>query len=180
MSPSAPCRLLAAPLLAAVVLLPAACGWHLRGSYAMPPTLVPIAVEGEGIAGELRDSLRRTGALDGGEPASRVEILEQNQDRRVVSVDADGKVNEYEIRYDVRWQLTASGDDGTGQRVLIAPQTLQASRTYDFDSGSVLSKSDEEETRIEEMRDDIAQQILFRLQGWKAPPASEDTGTTTE
>lgn len=162
-------------LLTALAALPG-CGWQLRGSYDLPPELVPIAIEGgSGIDNQLRRNLARVDALGDGDAASRLEILEDNNDRRVVSIDRDGKVNEYEVRYTVRWQLTAPADSGQGQRVLIAPRTLESSRTYNYDSDSVLSKSEEERARIEAMRDDMTQQILFLLQGWQ-PPSDSGSG----
>lgn len=164
--------------VAALALLLGACGWHMRGSYELPSAIVPVAVDGEGaLARSLERDLRRLGALEGGEPASRLEILDESDDRRVVSVDDDGDVNEFEVRYVVRWQLVGESDSGKGQRVLIAPRTLESSRTYDFDSADVLSKDEEEAARIEAMRDDMVQQILFRLQAWDpggAAPSGDD------
>ncbi len=157
--------------LAAVLLLTAAltaCGWKLRGSYNLPPEITPIAVDGGGVAEELRNSLRSSNALaqsTSAPAASNLEILKQNTGRRVLSVDLDGKVDEYEVRYEVRWQLTAKGSDDKSSRILVAPTTFRANRSYDYNASTVLSTNEQEQRLIENMREDIAQRILFRLQG---------------
>ncbi len=146
-----------------------ACGWQLRGSYNLSPGITPIAVTGGGgAAGALRDSLRSSNALAQSTEetaASDLEILKEETSRRVISVDANGKVDEYELRYAVRWQLTAEGSDDKSRRILIAPTTLRANRSYDYSANTVLSTNEQEQRLIENMRDDIAQRILFRLQG---------------
>ena len=171
-------RPVVALLLAALV---AGCGWQLRGSYDLPGALVPIAVEAGGVGGALRESLRVSGALARATdeaPASRVEILEESDSRRVISVDPQGKVDEYELRYEVRWQLTAAGSGDRARRILIAPLTFSANRSYDFDAGSVLSRDEEERILVETMREDLAQRILFRLQGWRG--GRDDAATEAE
>lgn len=125
-------------------------------------------MDGGEVADNLRNSLRSNNALMGstdGSAASTVEILEESQRRRVISVDANGKVDEYEIRYEVRWQLTAKGSDDKSRRILVAPTTFRANRSYDYSAGTVLSTNEQERRLVENMRDDIAQRILFRLQG---------------
>ena len=145
------------------------CGWQLRGSYDFPPALVPIAVGDGDLADELSDTLRPGGVLarDAEAPAaSRIEVLEESFNRRVLAVDQNGRAEEYELLYDVTWQLVAAGTGDNAQRILIAPQTARASRTYDYDSGAILSANQQEEALREDMRDDVAQRILFRLQAW--------------
>ncbi|WP_067564351.1 LPS assembly lipoprotein LptE [Halofilum ochraceum] len=157
--------------MAAVVLLAAtltACGWKLRGSYNLPPGITPIAVAGGSVAEELRTNLRRSNALaqsSEGPAASDLEILKEGDSRRVISVDFNGKVDEYEVRYEVRWQLTAKGSDDKSRRILIAPTTYRANRSYDYNASTVLTTNEQEQRLIENMREDIAQRILFRLQG---------------
>lgn len=160
------------PLRLATILLLAttitACGWQLRGSYNLSPEITPIAVEGGGVADELRNSLRNSNALaesTADSAAADLEILEESDSRRVISVDENGKVDEYEVRYEVRWQLTAKGSDDKSRRILIAPNTFRANRSYDYSANTVLSTNEQEERLIENMREDIAQRILFRLQG---------------
>ncbi|MFW5969536.1 MAG: LPS assembly lipoprotein LptE [Halofilum sp. (in: g-proteobacteria)] len=169
-----PLRLSAILLLATALT---ACGWKLRGDYSLPPEITPIAVEGGGIAGELRESLRNSDALaeaSDESAASRVEILEENEGRRVLSVDLDGKVDEYEVRYEVRWQLTAEGSGDKSRRILVSPTTFRANRSYDYSASTELSTSEQEKRLVENMRDDIVQRILFRLQAVDADEAESD------
>lgn len=161
----APIRL-AGILILALALT--ACGWKLRGSYNLPPEITPVAVDGDGVANELRNTLRINKALaaSSGEPAaSRLEVLQESNNRRVISVNESGKVDEYEVRYEVRWQLTAKGSGGNSRRILIAPTTFRANRSYDYAASTVLSTNEQEQRLLETMREDLAQRILFRLQG---------------
>jgi len=170
----APFRLAAILLLAAAIT---ACGWKLRGSYNLPPEITPIAVDGGGVADELRSSLRASKSLaeSTGEPAaSDLEILKEGDSRRVLSVNANGKVDEYEIRYEVRWQLTAKGSGDKSRRILIAPTTFRANRSYDYNASTVLSTNEQEQRLVENMRDDVAQRILFRLQSVNVGDVDDD------
>lgn len=162
-----PLRLTGIVLLATALT---ACGWKLRGtgSYNMPPEITPIAVDSGAVADELRNRLRASNSLteSAGDPAaSDLEILKENRNRRVLSVDSNGKVDEYEILYEVRWQLTARGSDDKSRRILIAPTTVRANRSYDYSASTVLSTNKQEQRLVEELRDDIARRIVFRLQG---------------
>lgn len=158
-------------LLAALAALPA-CGFHLRGSYELPPAIAPVAIDAparSGVARALTDTLRHSGLHAGAADdaaASRVEILDERSERHVLTVDARGKVDEYELRYVVRWRLVDARAGG-GARELIAPAELRARRDYRHDPGAVLGEQDEEGALIDSMRDDIAQRILFRIQAWE-------------
>ena len=161
-------------LLASASLV--ACGFQLRGSYDIPPAIVPVAIDaptGSGVARALSDTLRYGGmrVVAGDRPAaSRIEILDERSERRVLAVDSRGKVDEYELRYSVRWRLVDAGDGG---RELIAPAELVARRDYTHDPTAVLGKQDEASALVESMRDDIAQRILFRLQAWDPGQAAD-------
>jgi len=176
--------------VAALAVAVSACGFHLRGSYSLPEALMPIHVDAPGgsdIGAALRESLKRQGAQltdERDQAASSLAVLDESEERRVLSVDDAADVEEYEIRKTVRWQLVRTeagenGDDGEGDggdrgdtatgggtRTLIAPNELQARRDYEFDSSQVLSKAEEERTLYRDMEESLAQQILFRLQAW--------------
>lgn len=165
-----------AVVLAAATAL-AACGFQLRGSYDIPPAIVPIAIDApgsSGVARALADTLRYGDmrVIAGDEPAaSRIEILGERSERRVLTVDARGKVDEYELRYVVRWRLVDARPDA-GERELIAPAELTARRDYRHDPTAVLGAQDQQGVLMENMRDDIAQRILFRIQAWEPGQAA--------
>jgi len=154
------------PIVALSLL--AACGFHLRGAYTLPESIQPIAIEGDaasGIARALRDSLERNGAALASAPeaaATHIVVLDENRQRRVLSVGASAKADEYELRYTVRWKLSR----GTGSEAsdLIPASTMETRRDYVFDSTGVLAKQNEEETLYDDMRKELAGRIVSRLQ----------------
>jgi LPS-assembly lipoprotein len=147
-----------------------ASGFHLRGSYSLPEALIPIDVEapaGSGTAKAVRDALRRQqGALttDAAKASATLVIMNENEDRRVLSVDDSANVAEYEIRKTVRWRLERK--KGEARETALAPSRLRVRRDYQFDPQAVLSKSQEERTLYNEMERELAQRILSRVGSW--------------
>jgi LPS-assembly lipoprotein len=157
-------------LLAGLAVTLAACGFHLRGSYRLPEALYPLLIDapsGSTVAEELRTSLRRVDASltsDRDEARTRLVVLDESRDRRVLSVGDSANVDEYELRQQVRWKLV---DATTKDRTpLLSEVQLEARRDYTFDAASVLSKQEEEQALYKRMSEDLAQRILFRLQSW--------------
>ncbi|WJW74882.1 LPS assembly lipoprotein LptE [Thiohalobacter sp. IOR34] len=153
------------PLLLAVLLL-AGCGFHLRGAVALPPAMQKIAVKGIGpyapLGREIRRGLRSAGAEVVEDPAAAtavLRILRNEAPRRVLSVQATGKVQEYELLQ----ILDFSVQDAAG-RLLLSRQHLELSRAYLYDANDPLGKGSEEAAIRADMRRDLVQLLLLRLQ----------------
>ncbi len=78
--------------------------------------------------------------------------------RRAVATTRTISVSEYEIRLEVDLALS-----NRAAKELISPTTLATERIYTFDSGSLVGSREEETVLLEEMRADIALQILRRV-----------------
>ncbi len=147
-----------------MVLVLAACGFHLRGNVALPQVMQDILVEGDRfspLVRELGNVLRTSGArvVDSRKQASAVlVVLGETSSRRTLSVGSTGKVAEYEVHHSVDYQL----EDAQGQ-VLVEKQHLAAKRDYQFDENDVLGKATEEENLREEMQRDLALRIVQQL-----------------
>jgi LPS-assembly lipoprotein len=146
-------------------LLLAGCGFHLRGTMDLPPSLGSIYIQGGNPYGEFVAELRRTlrashtHVVDS--PAgARATLTIQREDvhRQVLSVGSTGKAREYGLALTVEFQVT----DPKGQ-VLVPSQTVSVSRDLSFDSTQVLGKGEEEVLLRQEMIRDAAQQVLWRL-----------------
>lgn len=166
--PTATLRALAVVLAFALVT---ACGFHIRGSYDIPPTITPMYVEGasgNSVAAELRDNLRRNDIelVSPPQAAARLVVSERSE-RQVLSVGSSGRVDEYELLYVVEWRLEAPDRETP----LIPPETLQARRDYTHDPTAILGSEDREGALLEAMREDLATRILFRLQAWSPQDA---------
>jgi len=153
----------ALPIAAAAALL-AACGFQLQGRGALPATVKTPYLEAPDRQSDFIQSLRRTLLSNGARFAEQrdkasavVSILRDSVSRRVLSVSATNQPNEYEVTYTVAFSVTA------GDRELLAPQELSATRTYSFDERLLLAKGHEEDILREDMAHDLADMVMRRL-----------------
>jgi LPS-assembly lipoprotein len=142
------------------------CGFHLRGAgfadLDMPVTTIQNLDASNQFAAELRRALRSSGTeiVDDSAAAQVILTLSNEQhSRRVLSVGATGKVQEYELFYSITF--TAGDRDGN---VLLPAQVIKRVRSYAFDETDVLAKQSEENLLYRDMRRDAIVEILRRLQ----------------
>lgn len=149
-----------------LAMLLTACGFHLRGSLDLPPSLRPVYIDA-GNAPALADALGRL--LDGHgiersqgpARAGAVIRLDARRDARILSVDSQGRAREYLLRYrvDVGYRLGQGGEK-------VYPLSLR--RNLVFDPESVLGVSNERDTLYHDMERDAADRILLQLQALAA------------
>jgi LPS-assembly lipoprotein len=150
-------RFAACALLAALL---AGCGFQLRGTADLP--FKTIAVPGETQLGE---ALQRS--IDAGtntkvvpqseNPQAILALLSEARDRLILSLNAQGQVTEYELRYLVSFRVySPKGLDyiPTSQIVLRRPITF---------NDQVLAKEQEADLIYREMQQDMVQLIMRRL-----------------
>ena len=161
-------------LLVTCSLLLASCGYHLRGAYKLPPQMATTVIRSDNMNGELVRSLRRgleTGGINVVSEANPADsdtvkqsevtvlrIFKEKQSKRVLSVDINGRVREFELYYKISLELT--GEDG----FFVPEQTLELSRDFLFDPEDVLGKSDEEADLLRDMQRDMVRLVMLRLQ----------------
>lgn len=152
-----------------------ACGFQLRGAANMPPVMQHTYVTGVSEYNEFGRELRRaligTGIalVDVPDQASaELQIVQNQTSKRVLSVQASGqstgKVEEYELQHRLVFKVRST--DG---QTLLEPQTLEVTRDYLFDRNDPLGKSGEEAAIYEEMRRDLIQLMMLRLQAIQSP-----------
>ena len=144
-----------------------ACGFQLRGTGTEESenVLDAIYLTVNNRYGALHQQLQDTFGDFG------VDIVGQRQEaeyalavtaerhiRRSVATTRTISVSEYEIRLEVDLELSNQENE-----VLIPPVVLATERIYTFDSGSLVGSGEEEAILLEEMRADIALQILRRV-----------------
>ncbi len=151
-------------LLLLLALILSACGFHLRGAAALPPDLRALAVTGTPENGPLwrvlRDAIPAAGGiLAGAANADAVLVITADRfDRRVLSVDSQGRAQEYELKYTLGYRLDSS--DG---KPLLDARNLTVFRQYRFDPDAVLAKGEEERRLQEEMRRAAVGRLLRQL-----------------
>ncbi len=141
------------------------CGFHLRGALELPPEKRVIALQGiplnHPFAGDLRAILASfQGELvtDPKLAGSVLVISDIQEDRRVLSLDQNGKAVEFELILRLRFEARAP--DG---KVLIPAEPIAVHRVYLNPQLDVIGKAVEEGVIWEEMRRETAQALLRRL-----------------
>lgn len=150
-------------LLFSLALL-SACGFHLRGSVTERVQLPPTFLAGQ--AGPLQQELRHYLSLSEAPVVAEqkdaqlvIRLINEEVQRRVLSVGATGKVQEYEVHYAATYD--AERPDG---KSLIPPETLDQQRSYTFNEAEVLAKDVEQERLVQDMRRDVVRQMMRRVQ----------------
>ena len=87
----------------------------------------------------------------------RLGIGGEQASERVLSVNANARAGEYELTTSVAVQLRRGTD-------VLGTETLSVSRVYLADPENAVAKNEEAELIRDEMRRELAQQILRRLQ----------------
>ena len=97
---------------------------------------------------------------------AELKITRFEKSKRVLSLDNNGRANQYELSYQLGFVLfrkTLQGDKEVLQELMPA-QTLTEKREYLFDANQVLAKADEENQLYRDMREAAILQLLRRVQ----------------
>lgn len=151
-------RLLAA--LGLFVML-AACGFQLRRPVTLPFSTLYVQANAP-----LKDNITRAvqmgtqaRVVDSPQAAQAVlEVTHENQEQRILSLNALGQVAAYTLYERVTFQLR----DARGG-TLLAPQTIEQTRDLEYDPSKVLSLSNAQSALYQDMRNEVANQIMWRL-----------------
>ena len=159
-----PLPLLLLILLPLSLALLSGCGFRLRGAVDIPPTLLPVFVEASGgslVGNQLRDQFQLSAipeAPSAREARAIVRILSESRRSRVGALDRNGKIIATEIFLDVRFDAREAGG-----KELVAPRTLELSRSFEDADVEVLGKQLEAEIIYADMAQDASHQILAML-----------------
>lgn len=152
------------------------CGFHLRGSYDVPAFLQEITLRtpsgSKDFEKQMRLALERRNILpDGGDVL--LEITRENITRQTSTVDSSAKAAEYTLIYTVEYRVGSVDGKIYGDR-----QTLILRRSYQYSTTNVVGKNTEEETLVQELRVDAAQQIVRQLTALKTLPTPIEADTS--
>ncbi|HET6554023.1 MAG TPA: LPS assembly lipoprotein LptE [Dyella sp.] len=165
-------RVVKASLLLMSVLSLAACGFHLRQSVALPPSMqrVHITVTGDN---NLQRGLARALASSGAtvEDHAAPDIAELSVPvaaftTETLTVSGQARVTEYTVRYQVQFEV----HDGAGQP-LVPRQRIDMSREFSYDATNTIGTSAQVDAIHGSLNDDMVQAVLFRLQAAAKHPA---------
>lgn len=155
-------------LAAGVLLGLSGCGFHLRGALGGDrlPARMSVTYLRSGnphgpFAVDLRRALQANGVRmtdDRTRAGAVLSIVQDSFGRRVLSVGASGRAQEYELIYTVRVELS----DRAG-KVLYRLPPIRRTRDFLFDEAAVLGMEREQQILYEDMRKDIVQDVIRRL-----------------
>jgi len=154
-------------LVLCAMLALAACGFQLRGTAQLPfKTLYVQAPPTSALALQLRRAVE-TGThtrvtANPGEAEVVLQVLNELQEKDILSLTGGGRVNEFLLRYRVSFRLTDKLN-----REHIPASEIVLRRAFTFNDQQLLSKEHEEANLYRDMRNDAVQQILRRLQATK-------------
>ncbi|MCU7929616.1 MAG: hypothetical protein KZQ90_02370 [Candidatus Thiodiazotropha sp. (ex Codakia rugifera)] len=142
------------------------CGFHLKG-YQQPSTALNglYVMESDlqdSVASILRRDLQNGGvAMASDTETARFSLLvtQEKFSSRVLSVDANGKALDNEIRLVVSFRLIPAELDETA-----AEQQLELVRQLSFSGSDELGQRNEAALMKNDMRNDMASQIIRRLE----------------
>ena len=153
-------------MLTAALLL-SACGYQLRGAAQLPfNTIFVQAAATSQFAPQVRravqagSSTRLTNAPEQAEVL--LQILNEAQEKQILSLSGGGRVSEYLLRYRVSFRLTDSKN-----REHIPASEIVLRRDYSYSDDQSLAREFDEAQLYRDMRNDAVGQLLRRLQSAK-------------
>lgn len=151
--------------LAMACLLLTACGFHPRGMSEV--TFKTISIQGNSLSmsRELRQTLKSNGIrlLDYQDDAALLfEMINENNEKRILSLSGGGTVREYELVYKVTFRTRLPNNP-----IWSEPQTVQSRRNFSYDDKALLAKLDEENKLNADMHSEVVREIMRRLSAIK-------------
>jgi len=150
----------------------AACGFKLRGAQTFPfdtisvPVTSPLGVELQRNLAAASDTTKLVPTPV--EAAAVLSVLTEQQEKVILSLNTQGRVREYQLRYHVVYRV--SGPRGLDY---VPPTSVVLTRDITFND-QVLAKETEEAQLYREMRSDMVQQIMRRLAAAQPVPAEDE------
>ena len=156
-------------MLKIVALLPmlvlAACGFHLRGSAALPAGMqrVHLTVGGNGdFQRKLARALLASNVTledEAGPGIAELHVPAQNFTVQSLTINGAAQVTEFAVRLHV--VFTATDPDG---KVIVPEQSIDMQREYSYDASQPVGTQSQMEQIQGSLIDDAIQSMLFRLQ----------------
>lgn len=159
-----------------VCMMLTACGFQLRGIANLSFKTLYIQGANTSISRELKRAIIANNILitDKLEEADLVlEMLNEVNQKRILSLSGTGVVREYELIYQVNFRMREQANP-----IWRPLQTVILRRDFSFSDSALLGKSDEEARLNTDMRSDAVHEIIRRLSAFKTTPNLTDAKST--
>ena len=144
-------------MLAIISLI--ACGFQLRGGIEANFDSISINGGSAGFVKQLKKRLRQSSiAVLPTDGEVKLEILDDLLNKRILSLNSDGRISEYELNYKVSYRVKGKNDSEWGQLI-----NNEVRRQYTYDDENVVAKALEEEKLINGMRDELIRTITAQI-----------------
>ena len=136
-----------------------ACGFQLRGSFESNFDSIYISGGTNDFTKILKKRVKQAGIkIKSSSEAERlVEIISDTFTKNILSIGGDGKVREYEVKYQVSYRFKSQG--GAWSK----PIDLEVMREYAYDDDDLLAKGAEEATLLKGMKDQIIRTMVSQI-----------------
>ena len=153
-------------LAIALTLGLSACGFHLRNALSLPADTPAVKVRSAAPYSELVKLLNRglqasgatLAAPDAKTGFATLQVLSERWGDLPIAIDAQGRAQEYSLRYAVIFTLLRA--DGS---VLVPQQVIELSRDYVSPPEDATGTATEREILADELRRDMSSSILRRI-----------------
>lgn len=157
-----------------LIFLTTACGFHLRGTVEVPKNIDRLYISALDTKGalitELRQQLKTNRVSLTEDPLAAnysLNILDEGREKRTAGVGGDALSSAYEITLKANYEITIKNNPYPIKAVAISV------RSFNYNTASINSATQEENLLDNEMRRDLAQQMLRRLNAVIAHPEAE-------
>ncbi len=139
-----------------------ACHYHLRGSVEVPEVLRNVYVQSASplLYNSFKDSLQMAGGKLIDKPSPKgviIRILDEKFDRRSLSLSSTGKASEFELTYNLIFEVL-----GFDNQVFMPRQQINIRRDYFNDQQDIIGKSNEEVLIRQEMYNQAVRALMDR------------------
>tara|TARA_B100000767_G_C19752025_1_gene531248 strand:+ start:438 stop:914 length:477 start_codon:yes stop_codon:yes gene_type:complete len=136
-----------------------ACGFQLRGSFESNFDSIYISGGTKDFTKILKKRVKQAGIKikSSSEAERSVEIISDTFTKNILSIGGDGKVREYEVKYQVSYRFKSQ--DGEWSK----PIDLEVMREYAYDDDDLLAKGAEEATLLKGMKDQIIRTMVSQI-----------------
>jgi LPS-assembly lipoprotein len=158
-------RLIVCLLAAILVTVVSGCGFHLRGSDALPAGMSVTYIQSgnpfSSLVDDFTDALtthgvRVTELRD--EATATLRIIENDRGREVLSVNTSGKVLEFQL-----WQKVSFSISTADNLPIMEPQTVTMRRSYLYSSTDVLGSEREREAVRGILQQSLVHMAMLRI-----------------
>ena len=149
-------------ILISALLVISSCGYSMRGAINIPSSIKSVSVISKNysqLVNILNSSLTSSNigiSTSKAKDTYRIVILSEKFDRRQLSINISGRVNEYELIYNINFELKVPNKEPVQDKITLY-------RDYSFDENNIMGNSDREAYIKKSMRSTVSTLIFNKF-----------------